>query len=408
MGGSGTGTGAGGGATGGGGGGTGGMTVTGANCDPPEGQEGTVVLTDYLTGLNLPMMVTYAPGDDESMYIVERAGRVLLSKNGAAPTLFLDITSMVVTGGERGLLGLALHPDFVNNGRFWVHYSRATTAQTCQNGACDNQGVIQEFRRDPNDPNVADPNPVHPPVFTVDEPFSNHNGGHIEFSPVDGFLYIGFGDGGDGGDPYGNGPNKDTHLATLLRLDVSPDDGTYDIPDGNITDGAPEIFDWGLRNPYRWSFDICTGDRYIADVGQNAWEEVDIAPASQGNTNWGWDCREGMHDYGGATAGCPFGGETDPVWEYSHNGGNRSITGGYVYRGSEIPWLRGAYFFGDYSTGQVWYFRYDGGTVAAQDVIEVNSIDGPIGGPVGFGQDNLGEVYMVDINQNKIQKVIAQ
>lgn len=402
MGGSGTGTGVGGGATGGGGSGAG-MTMTGANCDPPEGQEGTVVLSDFVTGLTLPMMLTYAPGDDERLWVVEKLGTIQLIKNGSLAGQFLDVSSLMVQNpdNEEGLLGLAFHPDYVNNGRFWVHY-------TAPGSGGQDLNAIQEFRRDPSNPDVADPNPVHPPVITVTQPFGNHNGGHIEFSPVDGFLYIGIGDGGSGGDPDGHGPNKNTLLATLLRLDVSPTDGTYDVPAGNITDGAPEIFDWGLRNPYRWSFDICTGDRYIADVGQSAWEEVDVAAASQGPTNWGWDCREGAHDFGGATAGCPFGDETDPVWEYQHQGGGRSITGGYVYRGTDIPWLRGAYFFGDYVTGQVWYFRYDGGPVAAQDVVDVNSVNGAIGGPAGFGQDNLGEVYMVDINLGKVQKVVVQ
>ncbi|MEQ9325011.1 MAG: PQQ-dependent sugar dehydrogenase [Polyangiaceae bacterium] len=395
MGGSGTGSGMGGGGNG--GGGAGGMTMTGANCDPASGAEGTVALTEFATGFSVPMMVTYAPGDDERLWVVERGGTIQLLKNGVAAGQFLDVSSLMVQNfqSEEGLLGLAFHPNYANNGRFWVHYSAP--------GGTNHLNAIQEFRRDPANPDVADPNPVHPPVITVDQFAPNHNGGHIEFSPVDGFLYIGIGDGGSSNDPQGNGPNKNTLLATLLRLDVNATDGTYDAPAGNITDGAPEIFDWGLRNPYRWSFDVCTGDRYIADVGQNAWEEVDVAPASQGATNWGWDCREGANDFGQSTNGCPFGDEVDPVWQYQHVGGGRSITGGYVYRGQAIPWLRGWYFFGDFVTGEVWRFQWDNGPVA--NVVDVTNVGGQR--LTGFGQDNQGEVYVVDAT-GTIFQVTAQ
>ena len=225
----------------------------------------------------------------------------------------------------------------------------------------------------------------------------------VKFASERGLPTIGIGDGGSSNDPQGNGPNKNTLLATLLRLDVNATDGTYDAPAGNITDGAPEIFDWGLRNPYRWSFDVCTGDRYIADVGQNAWEEVDVAPASQGATNWGWDCREGANDFGQSTNGCPFGDEVDPVWQYQHVGGGRSITGGYVYRGQAIPWLRGWYFFGDFVTGEVWRFQWDNGPVA--NVVDVTNVGGQR--LTGFGQDNQGEVYVVDAT-GTIFQVTAQ
>ncbi|MCA9625896.1 MAG: PQQ-dependent sugar dehydrogenase, partial [Myxococcales bacterium] len=221
-------------------------------------------------------------------------------------------------------------------------------------------------------------------------PFSNHNGGHIEFSPVDGFLYIGIGDGGSGNDPFENSLDKMSLLGKLLRLDVSPTDGSYDIPPGNIQDGAPEVFDWGLRNPYRWSFDICTGDRYIADVGQNAREEIDFGGVMTGATNWGWSCKEG--DIDGPNSGCD-GSEVGPIYTYPHSMGNSgaSITGGYVYRGA-VSWLRGAYFFADYVDNTVSYFRYDGAPLMSQDVTMVGS-PGTYNQIIGSGQDNRGEVY---------------
>jgi glucose/arabinose dehydrogenase len=379
---------------GGGGSGAGG-SVTAANCTPAEGAEGTLTLTEYATGFSVPMMVTYAPGDDERMWVVERNGTVQLLKNGQASGQFIDVSSLMVGNfqSEEGLLGMAMHPDYVNNGRFWLHYSAP--------GGQNHLNAIQEFRRDPNNPDVADPTPVGP-AFNVDQSHPNHNGGHIEFSPIDGLLYIGIGDGGLSGDPEGDGPNKTTLLATLLRLDVSQS-GSFANPPGNIEDGAPEIFDWGLRNPYRWSFDICTGDRYIADVGQNAWEEVDVAPASQGPTNWGWDCREGANDFNNDSPGCPFGDEVDPVWQYQHQGGGRSITGGYVYRGSAIPWLRGWYIFGDFITGELWRFNWTGNTIAS--VIDITNVGGQR--LTGFGQDNQGEVYVVDAT-GTIFQVTAQ
>lgn len=373
----------------GGAGGTGGSTVTNVNCASPEGPEGALKLTEIATGLTYPMMVTFAPGDDARLYVAERAGVIKLIKNGGPPEVFLDISDKVIsTGGERGLYGIAVHPDYVNNGRFWVHYATE--------GGDDHLGVVQEYRRHPNSPDAADPDPVHPPTMVVNHFAANHNGGSIEFNPFDGLLYIGMGDGGSGYDPYNNGVNKGSVLGALLRIDVSPTDGSYSSPSGNAPGGAPEVFDWGLRNPYRFSFDLCTGDRYIGDVGQINWEEVDIAPMTQGPTNWGWDCREGAHPLeplgaAGPAPGCPFGDEVDPAWEYPHVGSlGWAVIGGNVYRGNAIPWLRGSYIFGDFN-GVLWRTRWTGQAIAPSDVVEVNNLGVAI---VGFGQDNRGEVYV--------------
>ncbi|MEZ4439401.1 MAG: PQQ-dependent sugar dehydrogenase [Polyangiaceae bacterium] len=353
--------------------------------------------------------MTHAPGDGERLYVVEKRGRIQLIKSGGAVSEFLDITNLVRfnpdPNSEYGFLGLAFHPDYVTNGRFWVHYSRDTNLGQCGgNTSCNHENAIQEFRRDANNADLADPTPVGPPVLTIGQPYSNHNGGHIEFGPHDGLLYIGIGDGGSANDPHSNGVNKDSLLAKLLRIDVSPTDGTYAIPAGNISDGAPEIFDWGLRNPYRFGFDVCTGDRYIGDVGQGQWEEVDVAPPSQGPTNWGWDCFEGNHDFGLSAAGCPFGDEVAPAWEYPHPTG-LSITGGTVYRGHSIPWLRGSYVVADFATGQLWRFRWENGPIDPQTVVSFGN--GAIA-PAGFGLDDAGEIYVAGYNTGEVYRIDEQ
>lgn len=371
-----------------GGGGAGGGTTTNADCSPPSGDPGTLTLTPVASGITAPVLVTFAPGDDDRVYIVSQAGQIHLLKDGAT-SLFLDVDldDKVQSGGERGLLGLAFHPDYGSNGRFFVHYSSGPGGP----GDAVGDTVIQEFQRDPSDPDLATSTPVAT-VLTVSQPpqYANHNGGSIEFNPFDGYLYIGLGDGGGGGDPLGHGQNKDTLLGALLRIDV---DGAapYAIPAGNITDGEPEIYDWGLRNPYRFSFDLCTGDRYIGDVGQNAWEEIDVAAHGDGNKNWGWNTLEGTHCYSPMN-GCDDTGTTPPVAEHAHPTA-QSITGGVVYRGSAIPWLRGAYVYGDYVHGKVWMLRWDNGTLASGPT----EITGQIGTSniSSFGYDNRGEIYIV-------------
>jgi glucose/arabinose dehydrogenase len=366
----------------GGSGGSGGIPTGNYDCSAPQGQEAAVQLTSVINqGITDPLQATAPVGDPNRLFIIERRGIIRLWSNNTL-SMFLDIDNLVQGGGERGLLGLAFHPDYASNGRFFVHYS-------------DNSGdtVIAEFARS-NDPNVADPNMVGQPLLQVNQPFGNHNGGSIEFSPVDGFLYIGLGDGGSSGDPNNNGQNTETRLAALLRIDVSTNPPT--IPSGNVAStNAPEIYDYGLRNPYRWSFDACTGDRYIGDVGQNAWEEIDVAPANAGNMNWGWRIMEGNACYNPMN-GCNMSGLALPAIDYSHGNGC-SVTGGYVYRGSAIPWLRGAYIYGDYCSGTIWTLRWNNGAVTAAGVLLQTGI-----AISGFGQDASGELYVMDLSGDEV------
>jgi glucose/arabinose dehydrogenase len=385
-----------------GGGGSGG-TTTNADCSAPTGDPGPLTLTPVATGITAPVLITFAPGDDTRLYIVSQAGQIHLLKNGAT-TLFLDvdIDNKVDFGGERGLLGLAFHPHYAENGRLFVHYSGG-------NGSVAPGGdtIIQEFKRDASDADLADPAPVAT-LLTVDQPFGNHNGGSIEFSPVDGFLYIGLGDGGSGGDPQNHGQTKTTLLGSLLRIDV---DGAapYGIPAGNITDGAPEIYDWGLRNPYRFSFDLCTGDRYIGDVGQDYVEEIDIAAHGDGNINWGWKIMEGSTCYNPASPtnplpACNDAGLTLPAAEHLQPTA-QSITGGVVYRGSAIPWLRGTYIYGDFVTGRVWTLKWEDGAVVAGPTELTTEIG--VSNIASFGSDNGGEAYMISYS-GTVYRIVAE
>jgi hypothetical protein len=406
------GQGAGGGVAGGGGdgaaagaagmGGSGGAPITSnANCDPPAGASGNLTRTEVASGLTFPVMLTHARGDSTRLYVVEKAGRIVLLKGGVA-TEFLDIRDRVQSGtmpsDERGLLGLTFHPDYLVNGRFFVHFSNEGVP-----GVGDSDTVIEEYRRDPVDPDVADDTPVQL-ILTQDQPAGNHNGGSIEFSPSDGFLYIGLGDGGGSFDTYNNGQNLGTKLAKLLRIDIDSA-MPYAIPSGNVVGGEPAIYDQGLRNPYRWSFDICTGDRYIGDVGQNCYEEVDIAGAAAGPRNWGWSVMEGAHclDQDGFQNGlecdlvppgdCSSAGFDAPAVELTRTQ-STTVVGGHVYRGSAIPWLRGAYFYADFGGGAVWYLRWSGGLVTEGPVSVANQLGGIT--IAAFGIDNDGELYLVD------------
>ena len=352
--------------------------VGNTNCADSMGTAGKLTATEIASGFNKPVLVTSAWGDSDRLYVVEQRGTIQVLVNGQK-SQFLDITSKVINSGERGLLGLAFHPQYVQNGRFFVHYSQKGT----------NAGIVEEYQRDSTDPNKASNTAVGLVLDAIDQPASNHNGGSIEFNPTDGYLYIGLGDGGGANDTFGNGQNKNSLLGTLLRLDVSSLPGT--APPGNLSGGKPEIFDWGLRNPFRFSFDPCTGARYIADVGQNKYEEVDIAAATLGPQNWGWNIAEANHCFN--SQNCDMTGLAPAAAEYDHSKG-ASITGGVVYRGSKIPWLRGAYFYGDYTSGRVWTLRWKDGIVIEQPVEVQSEIDLPSYGITSFGYDNNGEVYI--------------
>jgi glucose/arabinose dehydrogenase len=304
------------------------------------------------------------------LFVIEKVGRIRIIQNGQLlDKPFLDISDRVGSNGnEQGLLGLAFHPKYAENGRFFINY-------TNRNG----DTVIAHYQVS-SDPNVADPN-SEVKILGVDQPFPNHNGGELAFGP-DGYLYAGLGDGGSQGDPYNNAQNTKVLLGKILRLDVDSAE-SYAIPADNPF--GNEVWAYGLRNPWRFSFDKPTGDLYIGDVGQNTWEEIDYLPkGSPGGTNFGWNLREGAHDYKGSAAP----GLTEPVAEYSHQEGGCSITGGYVYRGSMPEW-NGIYLFGDYCTGLIWGLIHSDNGWQKQLLFDTNF------NITSFGQDEKREIYLV-------------
>jgi glucose/arabinose dehydrogenase len=327
-------------------------------------------------GFELPLFAT-SPGD-ERLFVVEQTGRIKIVVDGAvAETLFLDLSASVSDGGERGLLGLAFHPDYATNGRFFVNY-------TDQNGTTQVAAYTVS-----SDPNVADPASATP-LFSVEQPYGNHNGGWIGFGP-DGLLYVGMGDGGSGGDPQGYSQNPESLLGKMVRIDVD-------------TAGAgPEIFAAGVRNPWRSAFD--GDDLYIADVGQNAWEEISVISASEPGLNLGWNIAEGPACFGADD--CDQSGLVAPVHAYSHaETGGCSITGGYVYRGAAIPEIGGHYFFTDFCSGRVESFRYADGQVA--DLTDWTAQLGGNGPITSFGTDAAGELYYTTLEGGLFRIARAQ
>jgi glucose/arabinose dehydrogenase len=333
---------------------------------------------EVASGFSSPVGIAHAADGSGRLFVIEQVGRIQVLEPGSpAASLFLDIVDRVgSSGNEQGLLGLAFHPAHEDNGFFYVNY-------TDRNG----DTVIARFTASPPS-SQADPGSEQV-LLQVDQPFANHNGGGLEFGP-DGNLYIGLGDGGSQGDPQGNAQSVDTLLGKLLRIDVDSGD-PYAIPPDNPFAGGggrPEIWAYGLRNPWRFSFDRQTGEMLIGDVGQGQWEEIDYLPAGGGGgTNFGWDLREGAHPYegGGSTAGL-----VDPIYEYNHAVGGCSVTGGYVYRGPALPEWQGVYVFGDYCTGLVWGIIPQGGGWQG-DVVFQTSFQ-----VTAFGEDESGELYLAD------------
>jgi glucose/arabinose dehydrogenase len=354
--------------------------------EPTTGLPDTIYPAPYgwhlvVDGLERPTTLA-VPGDGSGrLFVTEQPGRIrVIAGETLRDEPFLDIVARVGSrGNEQGLLGLAFAPDFAASGQFYVNYT-------------DRQGdtVIARYHADGE---RADPNSEEV-LLHVDQPYANHNGGQLAFGP-DGYLYIGLGDGGSGGDPQGHGQGLDTLLGKILRIDVSGG-GDYRAPPDNpfVNDSRarPEIWAYGLRNPWRFSFDRATNDLYIADVGQDTWEEIDVAPAgSRGGENYGWNYREGAHPFEGR----PPAGLTliDPITEYNHNEGGCSVTGGYVYRGAQLPSLRGVYFYGDYCLGYVWgLWRDAAGQWRNQRLFETGfNIS-------SFGEDENGELFLLDLN----------
>ena len=330
------------------------------------------------SGLDEPVSITHA--GDSRLFITLQVGLVVIHDGTRMlPEPFLDIRSLTQSAGERGLLSIAFHPDYAQNGFFFVNYT-------------DRSGdtVIARYRVSPDNPNRADPSSARQILF-IDQPYPNHNGGQLQFGP-DGYLYIGMGDGGSANDPQDRAQNRTTLLGKMLRIDVDAD--TYAVPPSNpyASNGAgrPEIWSLGLRNPWRFSFDRDTGDLWIADVGQGLWEEVNFQPASSiGGENYGWDVMEGTHCLGATN--CTRTGLVQPVIEYHHSTGGCSVTGGYVYRGVRSPRLQGMYLYGDYCSGKIWGARRNAaGAWASTQLAQTDYLIST------FGEDVNGEIYVAD------------
>lgn len=352
----------------------------------------TIVLTEVATGLEAPAHVAHAGDGSGRVFIVEQRGRIRIWKDGMLePTPFLEITDRVLYGGERGLLSVAFPQEFAEKRYFYVNYTRT-------NGG---PSVVARFFVSAGDPDVADAGSEER-LLTVPQPYSNHNGGQMAFSPVDGYLYVGLGDGGSGNDPLNASQNKTNLLGKILRLEVEPAIGTtYAVPTNNPFVGnpafRPEIWALGLRNPWRFSFDRLTGDLYVADVGQSEWEEINVQPAgSSGGENYGWRIMEGLHCTG--LDACDTNGLTMPTWEYDHTLGC-SVSGGEVYRGRVWSPMYGTYLYADYCSGRIWGLKQAGG-VWTNAQIE----DAPFN-VTTFGSDEYGELYLSDYNGGRVLRI---
>jgi glucose/arabinose dehydrogenase len=346
-------------------------------------------------GFSQPLGIAHAGDGSGRLFIVEQGGMVRIIRNGTVvATPFLNVSSLLKSiAGEQGLLGIAF-PRGYGPGKNYLY-----TNYTGTQGVGDT--VIARFQTT-IDPDVADPASGQT-LLTVVQPFANHNGGQLAFGP-DGYLYIGMGDGGSGGDPFNNARNPLSLLGKLLRIDVQSQPIGYLIPSTNPFAGnasyRPEIWALGLRNPWRFSFDRGTGDLFIADVGQNNYEEVNVQSiASAGGENYGWNIMEGLHCYNAAT--CDRTGLTLPVTEYDHSRGNCSITGGFVYRGREYPALQGVYLFGDYCSGSIWGMKRVETAVQIRVLLESGLLIST------FGEDEAGNLYVADHRGGNIYKIVV-
>ena len=343
-----------------------------------------VRLVQIVTGLDAPVYVTSARDGTRRLFIVEQTGRIRIFQDGTLfSTPFLDVSSEISHGSEQGLLGLAFHPRFKTNGLFFVNFTRA-------NG----DTVVNRYRVSATNPNVADRSSAFR-IITIGQPFDNHNGGTLQFGP-DGYLYIGMGDGGDGGDPGNRAQNLSTLLGKMLRIDINGSVGTrhYRIPSSNPfvgRSGLNEIWAYGLRNPWKFSFDQKSGTLWIGDVGQNRYEEIDRSGGSSPGRglNYGWRVMEGRHCFV-PSSGCNKSGKVLPVVEYGHDVGC-SVTGGYAYRGSAVPALYGKYVFADYCSGRIWTIPRKPGATATKSLLMDTSLN-----ISSFGQGSTNELYVVD------------
>jgi glucose/arabinose dehydrogenase len=355
---------------------------------------GTLSLEAVTASVTFPTFLTSPPGDHSRLFVTEKGGKIRILKNGVLlPTPFLDIHTLVSTGEEQGLLGLAFEPDYATSGRFLISY-------TDVNGAVQ----IVRYRVSPLNPDLAATTPVGT-ILSIPKTLAEHNGGMIAFGP-DRMLWIGIGDGGGYGDPLHTGQTTDDLFGSILRIDVSNGTAGYAIPAGNpfTSPDRPEVWNIGLRNPWRWSFDRATGDLYIGDVGQEHHEEINVAPASRGRdpgANYGWSVLEGDQCF--MASDCDRSGKTPPVIDYPHDP-DCAVTGGYVYRGARIPALQGAYFYSDYCGHQIHSFRYAGGVATAETTYA--ALD-PGAGVTSFGEDASGELYILT-DAGRIYRIIAR
>jgi len=330
-------------------------------------------LKDVFPGMRFekPVFLLEDPGERGRFYVVEQSGVVRTFRKGdRRSSVFVDIRDRVRSGGEMGLLGMAFHPDFPHNGVFYLSYTDKGM-----------HSVVSEFRGG-----------RERVLLRVKQPYANHNGGHIAFGP-DGYLYIGFGDGGSAGDPLNHGQNRNTLLGAILRIDVNGD--PYAVPEDNPFakgGGRPEIYAWGFRNPWRWSFDKETGDLWAGDVGQDRWEEIDVVEKGR---NYGWRCYEGFAPYRLKSCG-PRKSYTFPVHVYPLREGNCSVIGGYVYRGKRIRSLYGWYIFGDFCSGRIWALKRENGRVSVKLLLDTDLRIS------SFAEDGEGEIYVIDYAGGKI------
>jgi len=347
---------------------------------PPATTDSLRLVPVVTSGLSSPVYLTAPTGDTARLFVVEQSGQIRIVQHGQLlPAAFLDIHTRLVSGGEQGLLSVAFHPNYATNGYLYVNY-------TDLNG----DTRVERYTVSAADSNLAD-TATHKLIIFIPQPYTNHNGGLVMFGP-DGMFYIGMGDGGSGGDPQNRAQSPDSLLGKLLRIDVDGGD-PYAIPAGNpfaTSGGAKEIWALGLRNPWRFAFDRSAGLLYIGDVGQGAWEEVDVQPASQGGLNYGWRIMEGAHCYN--PANCSSAGLVLPAVEYDHSNGQCAIIGGFVYRGTRFPALAGQYFYADLCAGWVRSFSYAGGAVTGQTSW---TLEPGAGSPLSFGEDSRGELYVL-------------
>lgn len=370
------------------------------------GSLGTLTRVTEATGFSRPVHMVPHPTVDNAFIVVEQGGAIRVLQDGAITGTFLTV-SVGSSSGERGLFSIAFDPDFENTGRFWINHTNA-----------GGQTVIARYNVSTANPLVADAG-SREEILVISQPFSNHNGGCIAFG-TDGYLYIGMGDGGGAGDTGNRSQTPGTLLGKMLRIDVNvPDNEDYDIPADNpflagnnppVSNALPEIWAFGVRNPWKFSFDdfgfTATGGMLMADVGQNAWEEINFQPEGEGGVNWGWRVREGANNFNTSLppAYTPL---TDPIYEYSHSLGG-SISGGYVYRGAQMCSFIGRYFYADYITGRIWSFELTDTGAATNNIDHSNQLY-PTGRTFvsGFGRGPDGELYILEYSLGRISKITS-